>query len=499
MAQPNPAPLSDRSAGSDARDTAPISGEPLAADICVIGGGAGGLHIATTAAAFGRRVVLIEKHRMGGDGLTSGSIPSKALLASARRAHEMRTASDFGIASVDPQIDHRVVHHYVRRVIAATAPNSTVERFTGLGVQVILGAARFLDKRTVLAGDYRVTARRFVLATGSSPAVPDIPGLDTTDYFTSDTIFGNDRKLPHLLVVGAGPVGLELAQAHVRLGSRVTVLDAGRALAGEDPEATAVVLQALRSEGIDIREDVAIERVETQAGMVRLHLTTEAGPATVEGSHILFATGRKPNVSDLNLSAAGIKHGPEGIAVNRGMRTSNGRVYAIGDVAAKSPRYTHASTAQAEVVLRRALFWQPATIDPALIPRVTFTEPELAHVGLTEDEARAAGYKINLLRWPFVENDRAEAERQTAGHVKVIATPRGRILGATIAGNEAGELIQTWTLALSKRLGIKDVASAIAPYPTRGEASRRAAYRFYAATPSNTALRRVIDVLAKLG
>lgn len=499
MAQPNPTTVSDQSVSSGPRTSPNIAGEPLNADICVIGGGAGGLQVAAAAAAFGRQVVLIEKHRMGGEGLTSGSVPSKALLASARRAHALRTASDFGIASVDPQIDHRVVHHYVRRVIAATAPNSSVERITGLGVRVILGAARFLDKRTVLAGDYRVTARRFVIATGSAPSVPDIPGLENVSYFTSDSIFDNDRKLSHLVVVGAGPVGLELAQAHLRLGSRVTVLDAGRALAKEDPEASSVALRALRAEGLDIREGIAIERLESLAGLVRLHVTTETGPATIDGSHLLFATGRTPNVSDLNLDAAGIKHGPEGIVVNRGLRTSNSRTYAIGDVIAGGARYTHASTAHAEVVLRRALFWLPAKTDPALIPRVTFTDPEIAHVGLTEDEARAAGHKINVLRWPFTENDRAEAERETTGHVKVVTSARGRILGATIVGREAGELIHIWSLAVSQRLGIKAVAHMIAPYPTRGEASRRAAYRYYAATPSNPTLRKLIDFLARLG
>lgn len=478
---------------------ASLAGEPLSADICVIGGGAGGLHVAATAAAFGRKAVLVEKHRMGGEGLTAGSIPSKALLAAARRAHAFGTASDFGIASVDPKTDHRVVQHYVRRVISATAPNTSVERFTGLGVQVILGAARFLDKRTILAGDYRVTARRFVIATGSSPSVPDIPGLETVSYFTSDTIFDNDRKLPHLVILGAGPTGLELAQAHVRLGSRITVLDAGRALAKEDPEAAAIALKALRAEGIDLREGVKVERVEHLAGLVRLHVTSEEGPAIVDGSHLLFATGRTPNVSDLNLEAAGIKYGAEGIAVNRGLRTSNGRIYAIGDVAAGGPRYTHASTWHAEIVLRRALFWLPAKADPALIPRVTFTEPEVAHVGLTEQEARAAGHKINVLRWPFVENDRAEAERETAGHVKIVTTPRGRVLGATIVGAEASELIHLWSLVVSQRLNIKAVVGTVAPYPTRSEASRRAAYRFYASTPSNPTLRKLIDILAKLG
>ena len=482
------------------RTSAPtIAGEPLTADICVIGGGAGGLHVAATAAAFGRKVVLVEKHRMGGEGLNAGSIPSKALLAAARRARAFETASDFGIASVEPKTDHRVVQHYVRRVVSATAPNSSVERFTGLGVQVILGAARFLDKRTVLAGDYRVTARRFVIATGSSPYVPDIPGLETVSYFTSDTIFDNDRKLPHLVIVGAGPTGLELAQAHARLGSRVTVLDAGRALAKEDPEAVAIALKALRSEGIDLRERVTVDRIERLAGLVRLHLTTENGPATVDGSHLLFAAGRAPNVSDLNLEAAGIKYGADGIVVNRGLRTTNSRIYAIGDVTSGGPRYTHAATSHAEIVLRRALFWLPAKTNPALIPRITFTEPEIAHVGLSEQEARTAGHKINVLRWPFVENDRAEAERETAGHVKVVTTPGGRVLGATIVGAEASELIHLWSLVVSQRLNVKAVTGAVAPYPTRSEASRRAAYRAYASTPANPTLRKLINFLARLG
>lgn len=496
MAQTSPAPVS---AARVNENTATLAGEPLVTDICVIGGGAGGLHAAATAAAFGRKVVLVEKHRMGGEGLAAGSIPSKALLAAARRAHAFRTASDFGIASVDPKTDPRVVQHYVRRVISATAPNSSVERFIGLGVHVILGAARFLDKRTILAGDYRVAARRFVIATGSSPSVPDIPGLENVSYFTSETIFDNDSRLPHLLILGAGPTGLELAQAHLRLGSRITVLDAASALSKEDPEAVAVALKALRTEGIDVREGVNVERVEQLAGLVRLHVTTAEGPAIVDGSHLLFATGRTPNVSDLNLEAAGIRYSADGIAVNRGLKTSNGRTYAIGDVAAGGPRYTHASTWHAEIVLRRALFRLPAKAGAALIPRVTFTEPEIAHVGLTEQEARAAGRKINVLRWPFIENDRAEAERETVGHVKVVTTPRGRVLGATIVGAEASELIHLWSLVVSQRLNIKAVAGTVAAYPTRGEASRRAALRYYAAAPGSPTLRKIVNFLAKLG
>lgn len=498
MAQPRPAAVSAPDSASSAEGPAMIAGEPLSPDICVIGAGAGGLAVAAMAAAFGRKVVLVEKHRMGGEPASVGSVPSKALLASARRAHAMRTAGAFGLSAVEPQIDHRAVQHHVRGVIAAIAPNNAAERMSGLGVHVIQGAARFLDKSTVLAGDYRITARRFVIATGSSPAVPIVHGLDGCPYFTSDTILEADRKPAHLVIVGGGPTGLELAQAHARLGSRVTVIEAARALGRDDPEATAVVLKALRAEGIDIREGAEVERVESMAGFVRVHAATESGTEAFDGSHLLFAAGRRPNLSDLNLEAAGVRYSADGIAVNRGLRTSNSRVYAIGDVTG-GPSLAHAASYHAEVVLRRALFRLPAKADATIIPRVTFTDPELAHVGLTEDEARAARHKINVLRWPFVENDRAQAERETAGHVKVVTTSGGRVLGATIVGAEAGELIQTWALAVAQRLPVKAVAGMVAPHLTRGEASRRAALRTYAAKPASPTVRKLIDFLAKFG
>jgi pyruvate/2-oxoglutarate dehydrogenase complex dihydrolipoamide dehydrogenase (E3) component len=475
-----------------------LAGEPLTADICVIGAGSGGLTVAAMAAAFGRKVVLVEKHKMGGAGLNVGSIPSKALLAAAKRAHAMRTADQFGIASVEPQIDPRAVQSHVRGVVSAVAPNDSVERFTGLGIRVILGAARFLDKRTVLAGDYRITARRVVIATGSSPAIPAIPGLDACPYLTNETIFEADRKIPHLLVIGAGAVGLELAQAHLRLGSRVTVIESARALGKDDPEATGILLKALRAEGMDIREDATIERAETMAGFVRLQITSANGSETVDGTHILVAAGRVPNLTDLNLQAAGIKHTREGITVNAGLRTSNRRVYAIGDVTG-GPQSGHASSYQAEVVVRRALFWLPSKVDPALIPRVVFTDPELAHVGLTEIEARAEKHKINVLRWPFSENDRAQAERATTGHIKVVTTAKGRILGATIVGPGACELIQIWSLAIAQRLPIKAMFGYVAPYPTYGEVGKRAALRQYTTMPSRANVRKLIDFLARLG
>lgn len=467
-------------------------------DLCVIGAGSGGLSVAAAAAAFGRSVVLVERHKMGGDCLNYGCVPSKALLAAAKRAHAMRTSGSFGIASVVPDIDWKGVHDHVHGVIAAIAPNDSVERFTALGVQVIQAAGRFAGKRILEAGEHRIRARRFVIATGSSPVVPPIPGLAEVSSFTNETIFGNTSPIPHLVVIGAGPIGLELAQAHLRLGSKVTVLEAEKALGKEDPELAPHVLKSLRDEGVEIREGAAAERVEGRDGQIRV--TVKSGETTriVEGTHLLVATGRRPNIADLNLEAAKVKFDRRGIRVNDGLVTSNRRIFAIGDCAG-GPQFTHVANYHAGIVIRRALFRLPSTVDAASLPRVTFTEPELAHVGLSEEQARAAKGEIRVLRWPYHENDRAQAEHTTRGFVKVVTDKRGRILGAGIVGEQAGELIQMWSLAISKKLKVKDIANLVLPYPTLSEINKRAAIRYYATAASNPMVRKVVSLLARLG
>jgi pyruvate/2-oxoglutarate dehydrogenase complex dihydrolipoamide dehydrogenase (E3) component len=475
-----------------------IAAEPLSVDLCIIGAGSGGLSLAAAAAAFGRSVVLIEKHKMGGDCLNYGCVPSKALIAAAKRAHMMRTATQFGIAAVEPQIHYPAVHDHVKGVIAAIAPNDSVERFTALGVRVIQGAGRFLDRRTVVAGDYRISARKFVIATGSSPMVPPIPGLDSIPFFTNETIFDNERKLEHLIIIGGGPIGVEMAQAHHRLGSRVTVLEAARALPKDDPELTAILLKHLRTEGVDIREGAKAERVENLPGYLRVHISTGDRMDVVEGTHILVAAGRRPNVSDLNLEAAGIKYDKRGVTVDKGLRTSNSRVFAIGDVTG-SLQFTHVANYHAGLVIRRFLFKLPAKVNADIVPWVTYTEPELAHVGLTEEQAEKKRIAVNVLRWPYHENDRAQAERATEGHVKVVTDKKGRILGATIVGLHAGELIQMWSLAISQGLKIRAMTEWISPYPTLGEIGKRAAYRFYARAPANPTVRRIISFLSHFG
>jgi pyruvate/2-oxoglutarate dehydrogenase complex dihydrolipoamide dehydrogenase (E3) component len=479
-------------------DGTPAESETIYADICVIGAGSGGLSVVAAAAAFGRSVVLIERHKMGGECLNYGCVPSKALIAAGKRAHAMRTASAFGIAGVDPEINPRAVHDHVQSVIAAIAPNDSAERFTGLGVRVILAAARFINKSTVAAGEYRIKARRFVIATGSTPLVPPIPGLDSVPYLTNETIFDNQERLHDLIIVGGGPIGMELAQAHSRLGSRVTVLEAAKALGKDDPELTKVVLEQLIAEGVNVREGTKVERVEGGLGRVRVHVAVGDKKEVVEGTHLLLAVGRKPTTADLGLEAAGIRYDAKGIKVNAGLKTSNRRVFAIGDVAG-GLQFTHVANYHAGLVIRRALFRLPAKVDTSIIPWVTFTDPELAHVGLSEAEASKVSGKINVLRWPYHENDRAQTERETAGHIKVVTAKNGRILGATIVGAEAGELIGMWALAISQKMKIKAMIGWISPYPTLSEINKRAAYRYYATAPSNPMVRKIIGFLAKFG
>jgi len=470
--------------------------EILTPDICVIGAGSGGLSVAAAAAAFGVPVVLIEKGKMGGDCLNTGCVPSKALLAAAKHAAEWKTVTPFGLTLPAPRVDFARVHAHVHRVIAAIAPNDSKERFGGLGVQVVEGAARFKDSSTVVVGNVEVKARRFVVATGSRAAVPGIEGLAATPFFTNETIFDLKRAPEHLVIIGAGAVGLELAQAFRRFGAQVTVLEAATALSAADPECATVVLDQLRREGIVIRERVAVTRVGQQDGKIAVVVNDDA-TAPILGSDLLVAVGRRPNLEGLELDAAGIKYSARGIAVGKGLKSSNKRVYAVGDVA--GGQFTHAASYHAGLVIRNALFRLPVRANDDILPWVTFTDPELAHVGLDEAQARARFKTIWVLRWPYHENDRAQAERLTQGHIKVITKKNGLIIGCTIVGAQAGELIAPWTLAVTQRLNIRHMAGIVVPYPTLSEIGKRAAMSYFSASLSNPRLRRLITFLRRFG
>jgi pyruvate/2-oxoglutarate dehydrogenase complex dihydrolipoamide dehydrogenase (E3) component len=472
--------------------------ETLTPDICVIGAGSGGLSVAAAAAAFGVPVVLVEKGKMGGDCLNYGCVPSKALLAAARRAQAFRTSAPFGVASQRPGIDFAKVHAHVHGVIAAIASNDSKERFTGLGVRVIEGTARFKDRHTVAVDDaIEIKARRFVVATGSVPAAPPIPGLDQVAYLTNETVFDLTVCPEHLVVIGAGPIGLELAQAFRRLGANVTVLEAAVPLAKDDPECAAIVLDQLAREGIAIRAGAEVVRVEPGT-RPRVVVAASGGEETIEASHLLVATGRRPNIEGLDLAAARIKSGPRGIVVNKRLRSSNKKVYAVGDVAGGA-QFTHVANYHAGLVIRNALFRLRARVDDHVIPWVTYTDPELAQVGTTEAQAEKHRSRIRVLRWPYHENDRAQAERETRGHIKVITTANGRILGATIVGAHAGELIATWTLAIAQGLNIRAFAGMVVPYPTFAEIGKRAAITYFAGSLTSPFVRRIIAWLRRFG
>jgi pyruvate/2-oxoglutarate dehydrogenase complex dihydrolipoamide dehydrogenase (E3) component len=474
--------------------------EPIAADICVIGAGSGGLSVAAGASQLGMKTVLVERGRMGGDCLNFGCVPSKSLLAAAKRVKSARENRAFGLSGAPPAVDFPAVMRHVAGVIAAIAPQDSVERFTGLGVEVIAAPARFLGRQEVTAGERRVRARRIVIATGSSPTAPPIPGLVEVPYLTNETVFENTVLPEHLIVIGGGPIGLEMAQAHRLLGARVSVLEAARALAKDDPELSTLLLDRLRADGIAIEEGVKIRRVERAEGRIAVLVEDGAGERRIEGSHLLVATGRRANLGGLDLDKAGIATDARGaLVLDRRLRTSNRRVYAVGD-AAGGPQFTHVAGYHAGIVIRNALFRQPAKVDYRALPWVTYTEPELAQVGMTEAEAlKAHGDEVRVLRWSFHENDRAQAERSTHGLAKVMARRNGRVLGASILGAHAGELIQSWGLAIGGGLKLATIAGMIAPYPTLGEVSKRAAGTFFTPRLFSDRTRRIVRFLAKLG
>ena len=462
-------------------------------DIAIIGAGSGGLSVAAAAAPFGRRVILFEKGKMGGDCLNYGCIPSKALIAAAKQAQAFREAGPYGISALEPKVDFKKVQSYVQSVISAIEPNDSVERFEKLGVKVVLSAARFRDAKSVETDDGVFSAKRFVIATGSRAAVPSIPGLASVPFFTNESIFGN-RVLPkHLVIIGGGPAGLELAQAHRRLGSDVTVVEALEPLRNEDPELAAVVLESLRADGVKILAHTAIRKISKSRTGIAVDL---GGDGKIEGSHLLVAAGRVANVDGLNLEAAGVAYTARGVIVDQALKSSQKHIYAVGDVAG-GLQFTHVANYHAGLVIRNALFRLPAKNRADIMPRVTFTDPELAHVGLTEAEARKEfSSALKVVRWPFQDNDRAQAEGKTTGLIKAVVGKRGRILGIGIVGAQAGELIQPWVLAMGEGLKIKSIANMVVPYPTRGDINRRLALNYFSGLATNPWLRRVIGLLS---
>jgi len=470
----------------------------LKPDICVIGGGSGGLSVAAGASQMGADVVLVERGKMGGDCLNYGCVPSKAVIAAAHTAHVMRASDKFGIKAVEPTVDFQGVHDHIHGIIAGIAPHDSVERFEGLGVTVIQKEGRFTGPREVTAGDTIIQAKKFVISTGSSAGVPPIPGIDATPYLTNETVFDLTEAPDHLIVVGGGPIGSELAQAHRRLGAKVTLLEMFSVLGKDDPEVTEVVKKRMIEEGIDIREGIKITKVSKEADGISVRVETDGKEDIIGGSHLLIAAGRSPNLEALDLEKADIKYDRRGIDVDARLRTSNKRVFAIGDVAG-GLQFTHAAGYHAGIIIRNILFKLPAKVNYDAFPWVTYTDPEIAHVGQTELQAKETlRNDVRILRFAFAENDRAQAERETDGMIKVITDKKGRILGCSMAGSRAGELILPWALAISQKMKIGAMAGVVAPYPTLSEVSKRAAGSFYTPSLFSERTKKIVRFLLRL-
>jgi pyruvate/2-oxoglutarate dehydrogenase complex dihydrolipoamide dehydrogenase (E3) component len=465
-------------------------------DVCVIGAGSGGLSFAAGAAQMGARVVLVEHGEMGGDCLNTGCVPSKALIAAAEIAHNIQQANHFGIDVKTPHVDYARVHQHIRHVIDAIAPNDSIARFEEFGVRVIRASGQFIDKKTLRAGEHEIQARRFVIATGSHATVPPIPGLDQTPFLTNETLFDLKEQPAHLIIIGGGPIGCEMAQAHRRLGSRVSILDHGQIMPKDDPALVEILRRQFINDGIELHENIDIVQTNAHNNAITVSCKKARIELEIQGSHLLVAAGRKPNLEALQLHNAKIEHTPRGIAVNRRLRSiSNRRVYAIGDVAG-GYQFTHAASYHAGIALVNILFGFPAKVKLLALPWCTYVDPELAHVGLQADEAKKAYRHVRVLSFDFKDNDRAQAQRQTQGKIQVVVDgKKGTVLGCNILGPHAGELILPWVLAVQHRMKISAIAQLIAPYPTLSEISKRVAGSYYTARLYSSKMRRIVRFL----
>lgn len=460
-----------------------MTDQTIDADICIIGAGSGGLSVASGATQLGLKTVLIEKGEMGGDCLNTGCVPSKALL-SASKWHPTPTYSD--------------AMKHVHEVIASIAPHDSQERFEGLGVHVIREHGAFIDAHSIRAGHNIIRFKKAVIATGSRASIPPIEGLDKDRVLTNETIFDLKEKPDHLIIIGGGPIGVEMAQAHHHLGSKVTIIEAQKLLQRDDPHNVAILMDQLIASGIHIFENTTIKHVSHNKNDIALTCSVEGHETIIHGTHILVAAGRSPNAGGLDLDKAGITYDAKGIQTDKRLRTNKKHIFAIGDVAG-GPQFTHIAGYHAGIVIRNVCFKMPAKVDYKALPWATYTTPELAQVGMTEAQARTQhGDAIQVIEHPLTKNDRATAEGSTTGQLRVIATKKGHVLGASMVGDNAGDLIQIWGLMIGQKLKLSALAGMIAPYLTRGEINKHAAGTFYTHKLFSDKTRWVVRMLGKL-
>ena len=473
-------------------------------DLVAIGGGVGGLVAAVGAAQLGARAGIVERGKLGGDCLNYGCVPSKGVIRSARLAAEARGLAEFGIETGEVRVNFPRVMRRMKEAQAIIGEHDAAERFEAMGIEIIFGAGKFIDGRTFEVNGRKIRAKRFLLATGSSPFVPEIPGLSDVPYLTNESVFDLTAQPRRMAVLGAGPIGLEMAQAFQQLGTEVEVLELmPKLLPRLDPEMAEVLRGALERSGLRLHFGVKVNGVEKNGEEIRLHADTPGGPRTYTCDALLVAIGRKANTIGLGLEAAGVRYSPSGVETDDTLRTSNPRIYAVGDLRGKF-QFTHVAEYEAGIALRNMLFSEPFGIPLPFfkkraayhaIPWVIYTSPEAAHVGMTEAEARDAMSGVQVLRFPMSRVDRAVVDGGTEGFCKVVCDARGRLVGADLVSTAAGEILHEFALAVRKRLHVREIIDTIHVYPTLAQINRRTAGRYYAEKLFTPSFRRKMQRL----
>ncbi len=472
-------------------------------DLGILGGGAAGLTAAAGAAQFGAKTILVEKaEKLGGDCLHFGCVPSKTLIRTAGVWSLARRAKEFGLPEIElPPVSLAAVMDRVRSVIDRIQEHDSPERFCRLGAAVRFGKPRFVDDHTVTVDGDRLTARAWIVATGSSPSLPPVEGIADVPYWTNETVFSQTELPGHLLVLGGGPIGVEMAQAFRRLGSKVTIIEYGDQVLGpEDPDIALILRNRLEAEGVKVLTDTKALKATTAGSSVLLRVGPAKGdgePWTIEGDILLVAAGRKPNVEGLELPAAGVEFSPRGVPADSRMRTNVSHIYSCGDVNGVFP-FTHVAGYEAGIALSNAVLRLPRKADYSKVPWCTYTDPEVASIGLNERRAKASGVEYRVLESPFRDVDRALAEGETEGKIKVLISPSGALLGCQIAGHHAGELIHEWVAAINGGVKLSTMAGAIHAYPTLAEISKKAAGSYYSEKLFSDRTRKILRFLFDL-
>jgi len=462
-------------------------------DVIVIGGGAAGLTAAGGCALFGLKVALIEGHKMGGECLNNGCVPSKALIGAARRAAEAREATRFGVTLSPPQVSWAGVHQHIHDAIAGIEHHDSVETFEAMGCEVFTARAQITGRQSVTVDGRVLTAPRIVIATGSEPLVPPIEGLDSVPYLTNENLFELTKQPDHLVIIGGGVIGMEMGQAFRRLGSDVTLIEPGEPMGRDDPDSVAVVVEVMRDEGVRFVTGHAT-RIEGGAGKVTVH--TDGGE-TVTGTHLLIAVGRKARVAGFGAEDIGIATGRNGFVTDARRRTSVKGIYAIGDCR-EGPRLTHVSGYEGSNVALEIVTGLPTKADFRALPWCTYTEPEVAQIGLTEAEARDRhGDAVTVVKQDFSENERAIADGDTRGHMKMVLKGK-KVLGVSIVGKNAGELLLPFSQTITGKSSTFALGSAIISYPTRSEISKAAAFAAWEPTVFGSLPKKYAALVARL-